>query len=138
MIDPDEERYRRKYPTFPGVKETVRLLKLGGTTGGYLEAVLWDLSEHAPQVLDDVTLAVDQETDERVRTLLVAELAETGDERLVGFFVRLLSDGNESIRHWAQEGLRGIDTKDARKALFTHQGASRPPATRPRESGPGR
>lgn len=121
MLDPDHERYLRKYPRFPGVTETVRLLKLGGTRGGYLDAVLGDLREHAPQVLDDLTLAVGQETDERVRTLLVAELAETGDQRLVGFFVRLLSDGNESVRHWAEQGLQRIDTKEARRALFDHR-----------------
>ena len=120
VIDPDDERYRRKYPSFPGVAETVRLLKLGGTRGGYLDAVLADLREHAPQVLDEVVHAVDTADDERIRVLLLGELAETGDERLVGLFARLLSDGNESVSYWAREGLRRIDTKAARTALFEH------------------
>jgi hypothetical protein len=84
MIDPDEARYRRNHPRFPGVGEIVRLLKLPGTRGGYLEAILADLGENVPEVLDEVTQAVDEETDERVRALLVGELAETGDRRLVG------------------------------------------------------
>jgi hypothetical protein len=118
MIDPDEARYRRNHPRFPGVVETVRLLKLPGTRGGYLEAILADLGEHLPEVLDEVTRAFDEETDERVRALLVGQLAETGDRRLVGFFARLLSDENQSVAYWAEAGLQQIDTKAARQVLF--------------------
>jgi hypothetical protein len=121
-VDPDEQRYRRNYPRFPGVAETVQLLKLGGTRGGYLEAVLGDLREHAPEVLDDVTNAVDEEVDQRIRTLLVAELAEVADHRLIAFFASLLDDANESVAHWAELGLELIDTKQARTVLFQQRG----------------
>ena len=121
-IDPEQQRYQRKYPRFPGVAEVVRLLKLGGTRGSYLDAVLWDLREHAPEVLDDVTNAVTEEVDERIRTLLVAELAETGDPRLVVFFADLLEDANESVAYWAEVGLQHIGTKEARTVLFQHRG----------------
>ena len=120
-IDPEQQRYQRKYPRFPGVAEVVRLLKLGGTRGSYLDAVLWDLREHAPEVLDDVTNAVTEEVDERIRTLLVAELAETGDPRLVVFFADLLEDANESVAYWAEVGLQHIGTKEARTVLFQHR-----------------
>ena len=118
MIDPEYQRYRRKYPRFPGVAETVRVLKLGGTRGGYLDVVLLDLREHASDVLTELTDAVDEESDQRVRALIIGELAESADHRLVGFFERLLDDPNESVAHWAEVGLRHIDTKDARRALF--------------------
>jgi hypothetical protein len=121
-IDPEQQHYQRNYPRFPGVAEIVRLLKLGGTTGSYLEAVLWDLHEHAPEVLDDVTNAVTAEVDERIRTLLVAELAETGDHRLVAFFAGLLGDVDESVAYWAEAGLQHIGTKEARTVLFQHRG----------------
>jgi hypothetical protein len=121
VIDPEEQRYRRNYPRFPGIPEIVRLLKSRGTTGGYLEAVLWDLREHAPEVLDEVTVAVNEEGDERVRALLVGELAETADHRLVAFFASLLADANESVAYWAGVGLQMIDTRDSRTALRRHQ-----------------
>ena len=125
MRDPEEERYRRDHPRFPGVAESVRLLELRSTRGSYLDMVLHDLREHAPEVLDEVTDAVDREDDDHVRALLVGQLAEARDPRLVGFFARLLDDPAEPVAHWAREGLRLLDTKDARRALFRAEGQRR-------------
>jgi hypothetical protein len=121
MMDPEHARFRRNYPRFPGVPETIRLLKLRGTGGAYLDAILWEFRDHASSVLDEAMDAVREEDDERVRYLLVGELAETGDHRLLDFFVELLDDPHESVAHWAQVGLEHIDTKDARRALYEHR-----------------
>jgi hypothetical protein len=40
------------------------------------------------------------------------------DVRLIPMFVAHLHDADEGLRHWAEIGLRNLDTKEARTALF--------------------
>lgn len=127
--DPEYVRYRRRYPPFPGVAETVSALRRRAVRGSQLDALLADLRANASHVLDEIIAAIEGEADEWVRTLLVGELAETGDPRLVAFFTHLLTDADADadVARWAEAGLATIGTREARRALFAHRPPANPP-----------
>ena len=116
-MDPEVQRYRRKYPIFPGVQTCVELLQGRNVHGSYLDSVLYDLELHAATYVDELIQAFRAEQDDRVRVLLLAVMAETGLPAFMPLFIENLHADDE-VRYWAVVGLKQIDTKEARRALW--------------------
>lgn len=120
--DPEEERYRRKFPVFPGVDKCVELLSRGSTRGGYLDAVMADLTEHAGEDWRAIAEHYRRAESERVRTLLLSALAEAAPAEAAAWFGAILrapaAELSEGAWFWAAAGLLRIDTKEARRELW--------------------
>ena len=53
-----------------------------------------------------------------LRCWLLELIGKARDPRALGVLVNYLRAGDESLRYWAVEGLRRLDTHEARKALY--------------------
>lgn len=116
-IDPEEQRYQRDYPQFPGVPTCVDLLHRVEVTGSYLESVLLDLRDHAASHIDELLVAFKAESDDRVRRLVLAEIAEVGAPQALRLFIDTLVSPDEDLRVWAARGLYRLNTAEAKAAL---------------------
>jgi hypothetical protein len=58
------------------------------------------------------------ERNERVRHILLGVLSEGRLPECLPVFVEHLQSEDEILRRWSEEGLRSLDTAEARKALW--------------------
>jgi hypothetical protein len=123
IIDPEEQRYKRRFPKFPGVSQCVLLLESSNVHGSFLNAVIGDLTENAQGFLTEIIIAFYLETDQRVKRILIAAIAESAPVDAVGFLAENLNSTDDSICDWAIRGLERIDTKEARTALWLLKGS---------------
>jgi hypothetical protein len=118
-LDPELRRWRRDYPTFPGVAACVALLRRPNVRGSRVDIICAELAAHSAAGLDELVAEFRRpENDARVRALVVAAIAEGGSPDAVPFLRDVLTDPDESARAWAAAGLRRIGTKAARTALW--------------------
>ncbi len=120
-IDPEYQRYKRNYPSFPGVQACVDLLHQSNVQGAYLDALVADLEAHAVEHSDELIAAFQTKADMRVQSLLLAALAQARTHDAFRIFVEHLTGPDENLRTWAAYGLYRLDTKEARRALWQAQ-----------------
>jgi HEAT repeat protein len=119
VIDPEERRWRRVYPAFPGVATCVALLRRPNVRGTWVDIIRAELTAHAGEGLGELVAEFRRpENDARVRALIVAAIADAAAPSAVPFLTGCLADPDEHVRHWAADGLRRIGTKAARTALW--------------------
>jgi hypothetical protein len=116
--DPDYTRWKRKYPKFPGVAKCVELLGRGNVQGGLLEIVLGELQDHAATHAAELIATFQAQKSTRVRCLLLMTFCDAKLPEAMPLFVEHLRSEEESLRHWSEEGLRALNTPEARKALW--------------------
>lgn len=77
------------------------------------------LLPHTALYADDLIAEFEAERDDRgLRRWLLELIAESRAPQALPIFVRELSSEDESLRDWAADGLRNLDTKEAREALY--------------------
>ncbi len=116
--DPDYTRWKRKYPKFPGVAKCVEMLGRRNVQGSLLEIVLGDLQDNAAAHAADLIAAFQAQKSERVRLLLLATFCDAKLQEAMPLFVEHLRSDQENLRHWAERGLRDLNTPEARKVLW--------------------
>jgi hypothetical protein len=116
-MDPEYQRYRHKYPQFPGMQICLELLKRSNVKGAYLDALLADLENYAAEQPAEVIAAFEGVDDLRLRVLLLAALAEAAVPAALPLFTAQLSAPEEELRSWAIQGLRRLNCKEARRLL---------------------
>lgn len=121
MIDPEEERWRKKYPHFPGVQKCVELLRSSNVNGTWVDIICSELHNHAAESFSELAAAMDAEENERVRILLLAALAEAGLPEAIPILSENLQSTQESLRYWAEYGLEKVGTKEARAILWNYR-----------------
>jgi hypothetical protein len=80
--------------------------------------------------VDDLVAAFAREPDRGVRCWLLELVGEARSPRAFALLAAELGSDDESIRSWAERGLRLLDTPDARRLLWQHRGASGGPPPR--------
>ena len=117
QTDPDAERFYRNFPTFPGIAKCVELLKRRNVQGGYLEIVLYEIRIHAQEHLDELVTEI-RNNDTHIAALLLHELGRARLPEAEEFFIENLQSHDRDRRFWAIIGLKELDTKSARQALW--------------------
>ncbi len=112
------DRWRQRYPQFPGVAECVRLLHNHNTRGEYLEALCADLAANAAAAQGALFDAFRSEDDNWVKDVLIGAIVEAQLPVALPLFIEHLRSEDHSLRHWAVHGLAGLGTKEARTALW--------------------
>jgi len=125
--DPVYTRWKRKHPKFPGVGQCVELLRHRNVRGSLLDIIFGELQETAGSHAAELIEAFRAERNERVRRILLGIIYEARLSEALPVFVQHLCSDDESLRYWAEQGLRDLDTNESRKALSE--------AGRARESG---
>jgi hypothetical protein len=116
-IDPEYQRWGRKYPRFPGVVECVRLIRAGQARGAWADIIADELARHAYLCLPELLEAFRTDSSESVRLVVMMALEMARLPETVSFLAAVLREGNSLFAPYAKRGLRAIDTPEARSAL---------------------
>jgi HEAT repeat protein len=100
------------------VKVCIDFLGRPNVKGDYLDAVCWDLREHACENIDDLVAAFRAQTDRRVRSLVMAAIAESRSQKAFSLFIEILTGPDEELRPWAVRGLYQLNTREAKRILW--------------------
>jgi hypothetical protein len=78
QIDPEYQRWLRKYPRFPGVAECVRLIREGKARGTWADVIAHELADNVAGCLSELIEAYRADSNERVRlyVLMALEIAK--------------------------------------------------------------
>jgi hypothetical protein len=127
-IDPEQRRWTRKYPRFPGVEECARLIRAGKARGTWADIIASELAEHAASCLSDLIEAFRTGSSEDVGLYVMMALESARLPESVPFLAEVLHDGNPRFTPYAERALRSINTSEARTVLWK-AGRSEPGAT---------
>lgn len=116
--DPAYRRWRRKYPRFPGVAECLRLVKTRKALGTWADFIAAELAENAAAHLLELIAAFRSEPSEDVRLYIMMALDLARPPEAAAFLAEVLREGNPRLVTFATMALQGIDTKEARTALW--------------------
>jgi hypothetical protein len=127
-IDPEHQRWGRKYPRFPGVAECARLIRAGKARGTWADIIAYELAENANLCLPDLIETFRSDSSEDVRLYLMMALETARLPESVPFLAEVLHDGNPRFTPYVERALRNINTPEARTVLWK-AGRSEPGAT---------
>ena len=115
-VDPEYQRWGRKYPRFPGVVECVRLIRTGKARGAWADIIAFELAANAASCLKELieTFHTDPSNDVRLYVMMALDIARVPES--VAFLAEVLQDRNPKFTPYAERALQGIDTPEARSA----------------------
>lgn len=118
FIDPEQERWYRTYPKFPGVTVCVELMHRNNLGGTWREQVDYELRTHASETVDELIAAFQSEQEGWVRMRLLSIIARAAIPAFEPLLIENLQAQDNDLRKWAKVGLEKLDTKTARTALW--------------------
>jgi hypothetical protein len=116
-MDPDQQRWGKQYPRFPGVAECVRLILAKKARGIWAENIVHELAENAEACLPELIAAYRDTSSDDVTKYVMMALDIARPPAAIPFLSEVLRDGNETDRYYARTALNGINTREARIAL---------------------
>ena len=121
-IDPEEVRWNRKYPRFPGVAKCVELLRSPKVHGAWVDIICLELEQHAHEFADELIAATrhEIERDSQTGRILLVVVADSKLPEAFTLFEELLQSPDESLRPFGIDGLKQLDTKDARRLIWKY------------------
>ena len=122
-IDPEQARYYRTYPKFPGVEMALRLLRTGKAKGLAIDVICMELRDHAAEHSAEFIAAFHAEPDAWTRLLLLAAIAEAASPDFIPLLTENLA-AQEDLRYWAEFGLTKINNREARAAQWLWRSAT--------------
>jgi hypothetical protein len=117
-IDPEYQRWGRKYPRFPGVAECVRLIRAGKARGAWADIIAEELADHAPDSFNELVETFRSDPSDSVRLYVMMALEMAALPEAVPFLVEVLREGGAEFAPYAERALRAIDTPESRTALW--------------------
>src|SRR5262245_5221858 len=118
MIDPVYTRWKRQHPKFPGVAKCIEILGRRHTQGALVDIICGELQNNASAHADELIAAFRSTTNERLRRILLGIICEAKLKQALPLFLEQLRSDDESLRYWAEQGLRDLNTPESRKALW--------------------
>jgi hypothetical protein len=116
--DPSYTRWKHDHPKFPGVAKCVELLGRRNVQGSLLEIILGELQDNAATHAAELIAAFQAQKSARVRCLLLMTFCDAKLQEAMPLLVEHLRSEEERLRYWSEEGLRALNTPEARKALW--------------------
>lgn len=125
LDDPVYTRWRRQHPHFPGVAKCIELLRRRNVTGGLADIICGELQANATAHATELIAACRVEGDDGLRRILLGIICDARLPEAFPLLVDCMRSDDEGLRHWAVEGLRRLDTREARRELWKagHKGA---------------
>lgn len=117
-IDPEYQRWRRKYPRFPGVTECARLIRSRKAKGAWADIIAGELAQHASACLPDLIEMYRNDPSNNVRLYVMMALDIAMIPMSVPFLAEVLRGGDPIFTPYAERALKGINTPEARTALW--------------------
>ena len=88
------------------------------SNGGVSEDGFGWLAERAAELVPQLIAAFWNDDNAAIRLWLMELIGDATSPAALPFLLERLNDGNESVRDWAVRGLRQLDTKESRTALW--------------------
>ena len=117
-MDPEYQRWARRYPRFPGVAECARLIRARKARGAWADIIASELAENATHCMSDLIAAFRTDPSEDVRVYVMMALESARLPESVPFLAEVLQDGNPRVTPYAERALRNINTPEARTMLW--------------------
>jgi hypothetical protein len=117
-VDPEYQRWGRRYPQFPGVAECVRLIRAGEARGAWADIIAHELAENAESCWSELIEAFRNDSGGAVRLYVLVALDLARVPACVPFLAEVLREADPRYVPFAQRALRVINTPEARKALW--------------------
>ena len=114
----EDQFYTRWNSKFPGVAKCVELLGRRNVQGSVVDVICGELRDHAAGHAAEIIAAFNAERNEHVRRILLGVLCEAKLPEALPLFVEHLHSADETLRYWSEQGLRALNSADARKALW--------------------
>ena len=105
-----------KSPRFPGFERCLKMMR--SSNGSVREDGFGWLEDRAAEYLPQLIAAFWDEDNALIRPWLMELIGDAQSSAAMPFLVERLRDDDESIRDWAIRGLRQLDTKESRTALW--------------------
>ncbi len=117
-VDPQEQRWGRHYPRFPGVAECARLIRERKAKGTWADIISNELAENATVCLNELieTFRTDASDDVRLKVMMALDIARVPAS--VPFLAEVLHQGNAMFTPYAKRALADIDTAESRALLW--------------------
>jgi hypothetical protein len=101
---------------FPGYKACLAMMRKHSPQT--MEDGFYTLLPHAAEYIDELMAEFQTEKDHGLRCWLLELIGEARSEKAFDLLCEQLQSSDESLRNWAIRGLRNLNTKAARRALF--------------------
>lgn len=121
-IDPEYERWYRKFPNYPGFQKCVELLGSSNVQGAWVDVICHELGQHAHEETDELLSLARSEIGNNswVGRILLQVIANAKLPDAFDLFAELLKSPDESLQNYAIDGLQQLNTKEARQLLWQH------------------
>lgn len=122
-LDPEEERWDRKYPRFPGVATCVELLGSTNVRGTWVEIICAELQKHADEHADELIAATRSELEREsgLARILLHVVADSKLPAAQDLFVDLLASPDRTLHDYGLDGLKQLDTKESRRLIWEYR-----------------
>jgi hypothetical protein len=116
-VDPEYQRWGRRYPRFPGVAECASLIRDGKARGAWADIIAFELAENAGTCLAELIEAFRSDPGDDVRLYVMMALDIARVPESVPFLAEVLREADPRYLPYAERALRGINTPEARTAV---------------------
>ncbi len=121
-LDPEEQRWNQKYPRFPGVAKCVELLHRSNVQGAWVDIICYKLEKHARDNANELIAVTraELERESGVERILLHVVIDSQLPAAIDLFAELLQSPDESLRPYGVQGLKRLDSKEARRLLWKY------------------
>jgi hypothetical protein len=116
--DPEYQRWKRKYPHFPGVAKCTRLIRAGKARRVWGDMIASELAENAGNCLAELIETFQTDASGEVRLYVMMALEDARLPESVPFLAEVLHSGDPRFVPYAERALRSINTPEARTELW--------------------
>lgn len=119
-LDPEEQRWDRKYPRFPGVAKCVEFLHRTNVQSTWIDIICIELEKHAEKNSNELITATRKEIERNsgIGRMLLHVVADSKLPEALPLFAELLQSPDESLHPYAVSGLKQLNIKEARRLLW--------------------
>jgi hypothetical protein len=117
-LDPEYQRWGRKYPRFPGVAECAHLIRAGKARGAWADIIAEELACHAGDCFTELIETFRSDPSDSVRLYVLMALETAALPQAVPFLTEVLRGNDPGFALYAERGLRAINTPESRTALW--------------------
>jgi len=117
-MDPEYDRWKRKYPRFPGVAKCVDLLRSRNVHGSWVDIICQELQDHVAESVSELLTAFRAEPNGVVRLILLGIIAEARLPEALPLLTEYLHSTDVSLQRSAEFGLQNLGTSEARQVLW--------------------
>lgn len=110
-VDPEYQRWGRRYPRFPGVAECANLIRAGKARGAWADIIAFELAENAATCLAELIETFRTDTGGDVRRYIVMALDIARIPASAPFLSEVLREADSRYAPYAERALGGIAEK---------------------------